>query len=148
MPKILLFAIITVLSCLPASSQSDDGWFTGRLFLSHLSNGDGSALQVGYTHYYNIDNHFSVGTATGVIFDDGINIPLQTELRIRPFGKKPVAPVVMLSGGYVFGYQVATISPRIGIESGRLRRVRYAADAGMTILGDVCALTIGAGLLF
>lgn len=145
---LLLFAIITALGSLPTKAQSDDGWFTGRLFAYHLSTGDGSALDIHYAHLYNFNNHFSVGTGTGIIFHDGCNIPLTAELRVRPFQKKRILPTFSMSGGYVFGYDMATIAPRIGIETGKLARIRYAFDVGCRFLeGQRCWL-VGAGIVF
>ena len=147
--KLLLFVIIiTALGGLPTMAQSDDGWFTGRLFAYHLSNGGESALQVHYAHLYNIDNRFSIGVGYGCIFDSGINIPLEAETRVYLLRNSRLRMSLLVSGGYVFGYGVATISPRIGIEAGKHTRFRFAADAGCAVLGDVCMLRLGAGVVF
>ncbi|MCR5454169.1 MAG: hypothetical protein K6F33_04185 [Bacteroidales bacterium] len=145
---LLLFAIITVLGSLPTKGQSDDGWFTGRLFTYIHHNSSRRSVQVHYAHYYNIDNHFSVGTGIGCIFDYGTCVPITAEFRYRPLEKKRWLPVFLLSSGYVAGYGGAAISPRIGLESGRLARVRFAFDVGGTFLGDFWAFTAGAGIAF
>ena len=145
---LLLFAIITALNSLSVKAQSDDGWFSDRLFVCHLLNGNGSALQIHSARYFNIDNRFSSGLGYGLIFDDGINFSLTAESRTYIMRGEKMRLPLLVSGGYVFGYGIATISPRIGIEAGRLARVRFAADAGCWILGDVCALAVGAGIIF
>ena len=145
---LLLFAIITALSSLPSKAQSDDGWFTGRLFVYDLVTGDGSAPEIHYTHLYNFNNFFSSGIGTGIIFDDGVNIPLTAEIRVCPIEKKRILPTFMISAGYVWGYGMATIAPRIGLETGRLARIRYAFDIGCQFLDGQRCLLVGAGVLF
>jgi hypothetical protein len=147
---LLLFAIIiiTVFSSLPTKAQSDDGWFSGRLFACRLSNGDGSALQVHHAQYYNIDNRFSMGLGTGFIFDDRLNVPVTAEWRVYLMRGNRIRLPLMVSGGYIFGNSTTTTSPRIGVETGRLARFRLAADIGCWILGDVSALAVGAGVIF
>ncbi|MBO7463393.1 MAG: hypothetical protein J6T96_12435 [Bacteroidales bacterium] len=145
---LLLFAIITALSSLPSKAQSDDGWFTGRLFAYDLITGDGSTFEIHYTHLYNFNNFFSTGMGTGVIFHDGINIPLTAEIRVHPVEKKRILPTFMMSAGYVCGYGMATIAPRIGLETGRLARIRYAFDIGCQFLDGQRCLLVGAGVLF
>ena len=145
---LLLFAIITALSSLSLKAQSDDGWFSDRLFACYHVNGNGSALQIHYTRYFNIDNRFSTGLGYGCIFDDGLNFSLTAESRTYLMRGKKMRLPLLVSGGYIFGYGMATISPRIGFETSRLARVRFSADAGCWILGDVCALAVGAGVIF
>ena len=145
---LLLFAIITALGSLSLKAQSDDGWFSDRLFVCHLVNGNGNALQIHSARYYNIDNRFSTGLGYGFIFDDGLNFTLTSESRVYIKRGDKIRLPFLVSGGYIFGYGMATISPRIGIETSRLARFRFAADAGCWILGDVCALAVGAGVIF
>ena len=150
---LLLFAIIiTVLGSLPLKAQSDDGWFSGRLLLCAANVGDDCGLQVNYAHYYNFSNYFSAGIGTGVFLSPEKLIPVTTNLRVRPLGHRRWMPVLLASGGYAVPLGDAdrriTLTPRIGLESGRIARVRLAIDAGCQILGDNCGWVVGAGIQF
>ena len=149
---LLLFAIITALSSLPLQAQSDDGWFTGRLLLCCTGSDGSCRAQVDYTHYYNFSNHFSSGTGVGVIMGSNAMMPVVCGLRLMPFARMRVNPVILCSGGYAVplngGSGASIITPRIGLETGRLARIRYAMDAGCQILGGECCWLIGAGILF
>jgi hypothetical protein len=149
---LLLFAIITALGSLPSKAQSDDGWFTGRLLLCATNDGNDCGVQVNYVHYYNFSNYFSAGFGEGVIFSPQKLLPTTINLRVRPLGHRRWMPVLLASGGYAVSWGDAdgqiTLTPRIGLEGGKLARIRLAIDAGCQILGDNCGWIIGAGILF
>lgn len=150
--KLLLFAIITALGSLPTKAQSDDGWFTGRLLLCANGGDDGSRAQVYYAHYYNFNNYFSAGLGEGIFVTKNPLMPLTANVRVRPFGHRRWMPVFCTSGGYAVplggGEGRKILTPRIGLEGGKLVRFRFVIDAGCQILGDSCGWIVGAGLMF
>ena len=151
---LLLFAIITALGSLPSKAQSDDGWFTGRLLLLCGGDGDnGCRIQVKHAQYYNFSNMFSLGCGFGYIMDNSPLMPFSAEFRLRPSSRHGIMPMVLFSGGYAVplggdGKGQSIITPRIGLETGRLARFRCAFDVGCQVLGGNCNWIVGAGVVF
>ncbi|MBP5502426.1 MAG: hypothetical protein IKQ70_09625 [Bacteroidales bacterium] len=143
-------AIFLTINC---SAQSDDGWFTTKAAAGINIKSEDYNPFIRATFYYNLENHFSVGTQTGVVLADNTFIPIEASLRIRPLGKKNIMPAVFVNGGYnadVSGNKngSATFSTALGIETGFLRRINYVLDVGTEWFDKDCLLRVSAGIFF
>lgn len=150
---LLLFAIITALGSLPVKAQSEDGWFSGRLLLCCSGDEDTDCrAQVMYAHYFNFNNYVSSGFGTGLIMGSRCMVPITADVRLRPTGHRRVMPVIAVTGGYAVPLGDASgqtiLTPRIGLDGGRLARMRVALDVGCQVLGGRCGWIVGAGFVF
>lgn len=139
---------------LSALAQSHDGWFTGRLLVCHLPSHDCTGAQ--YSHLFNIENHHSFGMGVGVFWGmTRPSIPVTATYRLRPLGHRNWMPAITLDAGWVAGksplvgpHQKGTCTLRLGLETGHLRRIRYAMDMGCQYLGNKAGAVISAGIIF
>lgn len=143
-------AVFLTINCV---AQSDDGWFTSIITAGTTYKSGNYNPFVRATYYYNLENHFSVGTQTGIIFADDTFIPLETSIRIRPLGKKNIMPAIFINGGYnadVSGNKNgnALFSTALGIETGFLHRINYVLDVGAEWFNQGCMFSVSCGLLF
>ncbi len=143
-------AVFLTINCV---AQSDDGWFTSKVSAGINYKSDDYNQFIRAAYYYNIENHFSVGTQTGIIFADNTFIPLETSIRIRPLGKKNIMPAIFINGGYnadVSGNKNGNVlfSTALGIETGFLHRINYVLDVGAEWFNQGCMFSVSCGLLF
>lgn len=139
---------------LSASAQSDDGWFTGKLSAFCVSGNHTTDLSIDYCHYYNLENHHSLGMGTGIVFHDNptISVPITAQYRLRILGHRNIMPTATLSGGYMINSKEVSnggiFQAKAGIETGYLSRIRYSIDVGYQITSGINSIMIGAGILF
>lgn len=146
-------AFLAVFLTINCFAQSDDGWFTFKPTAGINYKSDDCNPFIRAAYYFNLENHFSVGTQAGVIFAHDTFIPLETSLRIRPLGKKNIMPAIFLNGGYnadVSGNKNgnALFSTALGIETGYLRRINYGLNIGAEWFNEECMLSVSLALLF
>ena len=145
-----LLAVFLTINC---SAQSDDGWFTTSASAGINYKSDNCNPFIRAAYYFNLENHFSAGTQTGVIFADDTFVPIEASIRIRPLGKKNIMPAVFVNGGYnadVSGNKNgnALFSTSLGIETGFLRRINYGLNIGAEWFNQECMFSVSFGLLF
>jgi len=137
-----------------AFSQSDYGWFTGKAAAVWAPCGK---VGVSYHHIYNLIDQIGVGTGLALMPRDtecGVLMPVTAALRVGMCRRSAstLMPVAYAVCGYaMFGGADAGFyhEARIGLETTRLRRIRWAFFAGAYRLRNCDAhLAIGAGLLF
>ena len=136
----LLLVIILIFLTQKGFSQSDDGWFTGKI--------SGGYKFVSANYIYNLENHFSFGTGAGVLFDEKEKCFFTGDFRVRPFGKKLITPAFWLSYGYLTREKCAVFLPKFSLELGNLAPVRFLADFGGGFFGGEKVFLIGAGVEF
>ena len=148
-----LTAFLAIFLTINCSAQSDDGWFTSKAVAGINVKSDDYNPFIRAAFFYNLENHFSVGTQTGIIFADNTYIPIEACLRIRPLGKKTIMPAIFLNGGYNADLSRnknsnALFSTALGIETGFLRRINYVLDIGTEWFDKDCCLRVSAGIFF
>ena len=137
---IILFFLFLLFSAQKSFSQSDDGWFTGKI--------SGGYKFAAVDYIYNLENHFSFGTGAGILSDERKKCFFTGDLRIRPFGKKLVMPAFWLSYGYLTKEKCGIFLPKISVELGNLAPVRFATDLGCGFFGGKKSVVIGAAVEF
>ena len=146
-------AFLAVFLTINCSAQSNDGWFTTKAAAGINIKSEDYNPFVRATFYYNLENHFSAGTQTGIIFADNTFVPIEASIRIRPLGKKHIMPAVFVNGGYnadVSGNKNgnAIFSTALGIETGFLRRFNYGLNIGAEWFDKESMFLVSMGLLF
>ena len=152
--KLKLFLLITILfCCYKAHSQSDDGWFTGKIAAAYSTE---KKFQTSYDFLYNLENHLSFGTGLAFVVDNFALLDTRADIRIRPFGHKNFMPAIWLKYGYRSALShndkgSAIFSPEICLETGFHTRIKFTVNLSAEfykINGEKFqAYTIGCGIL-
>ncbi|MCQ2973943.1 MAG: hypothetical protein MJ211_03955 [Bacteroidales bacterium] len=135
MKTLKIILIILLFFTTKSYSQSDDGWFTGKITCGIAADKYQNYPQINCAYFYNFENHFSIATQSGLIFYDTELMPIESCLRIRPIGKKEIMPALNLSYGYAISFDNKykggqIFSPAISFETGFIKRVNYVIEFG------------------
>lgn len=151
--RYLIATAIALLASLSAMPQSGYGWFTGKaMVFTCPGHNAGFSLQ----YYYNIADRLSAGTGTGlraVCGHSGVVVPLTAAIKVGLTDRKPpVMPVIEILDGYAAGktgYTGFYAEERIGIETTKIARIRFAMGVGCAhIHNSKSCFSISAGILF
>lgn len=148
------FAIIVALLVFhDARSQSDYGWFTGKASVFTCT---GHSAGGSFHYYYNMADRLSVGTGLGVrgvCGHGGVLVPVTGAMKVGLTDRRaPVMPVLQLMAGYsagASGYSGFYAEERLGVETTKIARIRFAFDLGCAHIHDAGAcFMVSAGILF